>query len=72
MTTVAQMIAWMQTLPPDAEVECGKEIHSNYECYMSMAPVDISDCHVCDYTSDEDRAKYPHMAGKVIVFINAE
>ena len=26
MTTVAQMIEWLKTLPQDAEVECGVEV----------------------------------------------
>lgn len=68
-TTVAEMIAFFQTLPPDAEIECGKEVTKGYDSYMEMVPVDIADCTVCDYTSEVDREKYPHMAGKVIVFI---
>ena len=72
MTTLAQMIEWMKTLPQDAEVECGKEVTNGYSTYMEMSPVDISDCDVLDYTSEEDRVKYPKMAGKVLVIIRAE
>jgi len=72
MTTVAQMIEWMKTLPPDAEVECGVEVRKDYETYMSMEPVDIEACDVLDYTSDWDSAKYPAMAGKVLVMIRGE
>ena len=72
MTTVAQMIEWMQTLPQDAEVECGVEVTKSYETYMSMKPVDIEACDVLDYTSEEDREKYPNMAGKTIVMIRGE
>ena len=70
MTTVAQMIEWMKTLPQDAEVECGVEVAgSGYETYMEMRPVDIEGCAVFDYCSEEDRKKYPAMAGKTIVHI---
>ena len=72
MTTVAQMIEWMQTLPQDAEVECGVEVRKSYETYFTTAPVDIESCDVISYTSDEDRAKYPNMAGKTFVMIQGE
>ena len=72
MATVAQMIEWMQTLPPDAEVECGVEVTSGYERYMSMAPVDIEACDVIRYTSEEDRVNYPKMAGKTFVMIQGK
>lgn len=70
-TTVAEMIAWLQTQDPTAEVECGKEITRGYDTYMSMEPVDLSECHVFDYTSEADRKNYPTMAGKRIVAIHA-
>jgi len=60
MTTVAQMIEWMSTLPQDAEVECGVEVSSGYERYMSMVPVDIESCDVFA------------MAGKTIVRIRGD
>ena len=72
MTTVAQMIEWMKTLPQDAIVECGVEVTKGYETYMSMEPVDIEACDVLNYTSEADRAKYPTMAGKVLVMIRGE
>jgi len=72
MTTVAQMIEWMKTLPQDAEVECGSENSRGYERYMEMKPVDIENCDVLRYTSEEDRAKYPNMAGKTLVMIRGE
>lgn len=72
MTTVAQMIEWMKTLPQDAEVECGVEMNGGYSNFMTMRPVDINACDVFDYTSEADRAKYPKMAGKVIVRIRGE
>ena len=55
MTTVAQMIEWMKTLPQDAVVECGVEVTKSYQTYMSMEPVDIEACDVIDYTSEADR-----------------
>ena len=72
MTTVAQMIEWMQTLPQDAEVECGVEVTKSYETYMSMKPVDIEACDVFDYTSAQTREMYPSLAGKVFVMIRGE
>lgn len=72
MTTVAQMIEWMQTLPQDAVVECGMEVTKGYATYMRMEPVDIECCQLHDYGSAAYRAKYPNMDGKVIVMICAE
>ncbi len=72
MTTVAQMIEWMKTLPQDAEVECGVEAVSGYTTYMSHAPVNIEYCDVFDYTIEEDRERYPIFAGRVIVRICGE
>jgi len=69
MTTVAQMIEWMKTLPQDAEVECGVEEARNYERYMVMKPVKIEYCDILDYSSPEDRDRYPMMGGKIIVII---
>ncbi len=71
MTTVAQMIEWLNTLPPEAEVRCGKEITCDYHSYMEMSNVDIESCNVHDYTkgwwspdSESD--------GKIIVDIRSE
>lgn len=72
MTTVAQMIEWMKTLPQDAEVECGYEVRGSYDAWMSMKAVDIESCEILDYTSEKDRKIYPKMAGKVVVQICAE
>ena len=69
MTTVAQMIEWMKTLPQDAEVECGVEVTKGHRTYMSMESVDIDICDVFDYTSAEDCEQYPTMAGRTIVMI---
>jgi len=72
MTTVAQMIEWLKTLPQDAEVECGVEVTKGYDTWMEMKSVDIEACDVLDYTSEEDRVKYPAMAGKTVVMIRGE
>ena len=69
MTTVAEMIEWMKTLPQDAEVECGVEVQCNYSTYMVYRPVDIEGSCVFDYKSEADRAKYPARAGKTFVHI---
>lgn len=70
MTTVAQMIEWFKTLPQDAEVECGVEVQSGYERYMTMRSVDIEACDVLNYTSEENRKMYPKMASKTFVLIH--
>ena len=71
MTTVREMIAFFQTMDPDAEVECGNEVTSGYDTYMTMAPVDIESCSVVDYSSEADRIKYPKMAGRKFVHVSA-
>jgi hypothetical protein len=71
MTTVAQMIEWMKTLPQDAEVECGVEESSGYEWHMVHRLVDIESCDVFDY-KDEMYKDHPHIYGKVIVQICGE
>lgn len=72
MTTVADMIEWMKTLPPDATVECGIEVTSGHQTYMRMGSVSIPACDVIDYRSESRREKYPAMAGRVIVMIQGE
>jgi hypothetical protein len=71
MTTVAQMIEWMKTLPQDAEVQCGVEESSGYWTYMKMKPVDIECCDVFDY-KDEAWKGDLDIYGKVIVNICGE
>lgn len=68
MTTVAQMIEWMKTLPQDAEVECGVEVIDGYSTYMEMRPVDIECSYVFDYTG-AGISHTPHIKGKKIVQI---
>lgn len=70
MTTVAQLIEALQKLPPEAEIECGKEVRAAFDSYMKFVPVDVEDFTVCDYRDEDDRLKYPNMFGKVIVMIN--
>ncbi len=72
MTTVAQMIEWMKTLPQEAVVECGVEVSEGYITYMTMQPVDIDACDVLDYTSEASREKYPTLAGEVIIVLRVE
>jgi hypothetical protein len=69
MTTVAQLIEKLKTLPQEAEVECGKEVTRGYDTYMEHAPVDLDDMYAYDYS---DRVKYPQMNGRIIVNIDAE
>lgn len=71
MTTVAQMIEWMQTLPPDAIVKCAEGFREGYETWVRSADVDIESCIVHHYTSEEDQIRHPKHAGKVYVYIEA-
>ena len=71
MTTVAEMIEWMKTLPQDATVECGVEVTKGYDTWMEMRPVNTDYCDVFDY-KDEAYKDYPHIYGKVIVNICGE
>ena len=68
MITVKQMIEWLQTLPQDAEVQCGVEDGAGYERWMKMVPVDIESCYVFDY-SDAKYRDNPRVYGKVFVEI---
>jgi hypothetical protein len=72
MTTVAQMIEWMKTLPQDADVKCAVMTSDGYGTYMKMVPVDIASCEVYDYSGEENRAKYPQMNGRIIIDIRGE
>jgi hypothetical protein len=69
MTTVAQMIEWLKTLPQDAEVECGVERTGGYSTYMEMCPVDIEYCTVLDYRDEVYSKSCPTSYGRVIVQI---
>ena len=69
MTTVAQMIEWLKTLPQDAEVECGVERTGGYSTYMEMRPVDIEYCTVLDYRDEAYSKSWPSSYGRVIVQI---
>jgi len=70
MTTVKQMIEWLETLPEDAEVQCGVEVRSGYDTYMEFAPVDIGWCDVFDYFGDK-WVEHRHY-GKVIINIRGD
>lgn len=60
-TTVAQMIAWLQTLPQDAQVECGEEVTKGYSTYMQHRPVDIDFSPVCT-----------HEDGRTVVYLETQ
>lgn len=67
MTTVAQMIEWLKTLPSDAEVRCGYERSNGYSFSMAIGDVDIDSCIIVNYPS-----KAATEAGKTIVEIHSE
>jgi hypothetical protein len=47
MTTVAQLIKYLQTLPLDAEVEVMSECCGNWETYTKFEPLQIPDAYGC-------------------------
>lgn len=71
MTTVAQMIEWMKTLPQDAEVECGVEESDGWGRYMVYHPVDIEGSDVFDFKHKRYK-DYPNVYGKIIVQLSGE
>lgn len=72
MATVAEMIEYFKTLPPDAIVKCGVEQIGGYYTEMTMKPVDIESTNVLDYSSDEYRQQYPQMEGKIYIELHGE
>jgi len=60
MTTVAEMVEWMKTLPQDAIVECGEERTKGYSTYMEYGPVDTE----CSYVYEIDN--------KIVVKLSAQ
>ena len=69
MTTVAELIAKLQTLPQEAEVECGYEETSGYSTCMKYGKVDVEYMQTFDYS---DTVKYPKMNGKIVVYIDSK
>jgi hypothetical protein len=43
MTTAAQLIAYLQTLPPDTQIEILKENSRGYESYVTHIPLVINE-----------------------------
>lgn len=64
--TVAEMIAFLQTLPQHAEVQCMSEETSGYSTFGSFGAVDFEECRVFDFS---DTMKHPEMGGRIIVEI---
>lgn len=69
MTTVAQMIEYLKTLPQEAEVQCGYETSSGYS--FAMGDVDLDATCIFDYTNEEERKRAGKLAGKIIVKIHS-
>ena len=47
MTTVAQLIEYLQTLPQDAEVDVMKEVSADWSTWTTYAPLEIPDAYGC-------------------------
>lgn len=50
--TVAELIKFLQTMPQDAIVECGREVVGNWTVSMEEYPVDPECCYLYDYSRD--------------------
>lgn len=72
MITVAQMIEWLETLPPHAEVQCLVEQSKGYYTSTEMRAVDFVESSVLDYSTPDYLERYPAMNGRVIVEICGE
>ena len=67
--TVAQLIAKLQTLPQDAEVEVMGEVRRHWDSGTEYRALDLAfGVEVFDFT---DRTAYPNMNGRVIVQLEA-
>jgi len=69
MTTVATLIAYLQTLQQDAEVHVMGEVRRSWCTDTEYRAVDLADSLVYDFTSEVD---HPTMAGRIIVELRAE
>lgn len=69
--TVANLISALQKLPQDAIVHVGKEETGSWSNFFVFEQINVEDIDVFDYTSIEDRLRYPSMAGKIIIRFNA-
>ncbi len=45
MTTVAQLIEFLQTLPEDAEVDVMKEVSANWSTWTTFEPLQVPDAY---------------------------
>lgn len=68
MTTVAQLIAHLQTLPQTAVVEVGRENTSGYSVSMDMCTLDTTSTKVFDF-STETTGIY---AGRIVVELRSD
>jgi hypothetical protein len=70
MTTVAQLIAHLQTLPQGAEVRCLKEEGRAWDTYAEWKDLDIeNDVSVCDLRNNQFVKPEDENFGKVFVEI---
>ena len=71
MTTVAELIAKLQTLPQHAEVEVMKEIDGAWTTETMFDAVDLSEVNVVDFTDEQSMKRGGRLAGRVFVEIHA-
>lgn len=68
--TVAQLIAHLQSLPPEAIVRVGKQKSGHYETWMDYEDVEIEFQDVHDYRGE--KWKDSSLFGKIIVDLEAQ
>lgn len=69
MPTVAEVIAFLQTMPQHAKVHCMVEKQQAWESWAEYAPIDLEECHAMDFT---DTVKYPEMGGHIIIELRGQ
>lgn len=71
MTTVAQLITYLQTLPQEAIVEVLQEETKGWDTFTLMKDLDIDAISILDFTSKYYEEKCPNLYGKVFVQLSA-
>jgi hypothetical protein len=70
MYTVAELIAYLNTMPQEAIVEVCVEENASWGTYTSRLPVDLEECELVDFRNDP-WVRENHVAfGKVYVHLN--
>jgi len=73
MTTVAQLITYLQTLPQDTEVEVMVERHTNWETYVESNSLDIdNNSDFFDGVANPHVKSNSHLYGRRILTLGSQ